>query len=147
MKGESMDTSIRNAEGETLKVKLSTLWVFVMFNMVFADIVGFLNPGALEEMMAMKPTPGLLLAFSILLEIPIAMIVLSRLLKYKINRWANVIASVITILYVVGGGKTDLSYLFFATIEVVCMLFIAWSAWNWTEQETIPDSGYRKVTG
>ena len=34
---------------EDMKVKLSTLWVFVMFNMVFADIVGFMNPGALEK--------------------------------------------------------------------------------------------------
>jgi hypothetical protein len=38
-----------------MKEKLSTLWIFVMFNMVFADIVGLLNPGTLEEMMAMKP--------------------------------------------------------------------------------------------
>jgi hypothetical protein len=38
-----------------MNVRLSTLWVFVMFNMVFADIVGFLNPGVLEEMIAMKP--------------------------------------------------------------------------------------------
>lgn len=52
-----------------MKVRLSTLWVFVMFNIVFADIVGFLNPGTLEEMIAMKPTQGVLLAFSMLLEI------------------------------------------------------------------------------
>ena len=32
---------------EDMKVKLSTLWIFVMFNMAFADIVGFINPGAL----------------------------------------------------------------------------------------------------
>ena len=41
-----------------------------MFNMVFADIVGFLSPGALEDMIAMKPSQGVLLAFSMLLEIP-----------------------------------------------------------------------------
>jgi hypothetical protein len=98
---------------EDMKVRLSTLWVFVMFNMVFADIVGFLNPGTLEEMIAMKPDQGLLLAFSMLLEIPIAMIVLSRLLKYRANRWANIIAGVITILWVIGGGNTSTSYIFF----------------------------------
>lgn len=78
-----------------MKVRLSSLWVFVIFNMIFADIVGFLNPGVLEEMIAMKPAQGLLLVFSILLEIPIAMIVLSRLLKHSINRWTNIIASLI----------------------------------------------------
>lgn len=118
-----------------MKAKLSTLWIFVMFNMVFADIVGFLNPGALEEMMAMKPNQWFLLVFSILLEIPIAMIVLSRLLRYRVNRLANIIAGLITILWVIGGGNTSASYIFFATIEVACMLLIIWSAWKWTEEQ------------
>ncbi len=130
-----MNTSKKPTGMEDMKVRLSTLWVFVMFNMVFADIVGFLNPGALEEMIAMRPAQGLLLVFSILLEIPIAMIVLSRLLKYRANRWANIIAGVITILWVIGGGNTSVSYIFFATIEVACMLLIVWYAWKWTEQE------------
>jgi len=130
-----MNTSKKTTGMEDMKVRLSTLWVFVMFNMVFADIVGFLNPGALEEMIAMRPAQGLLLVFSILLEIPIAMIVLSRLLKYRANRWANIIAGVITILWVIGGGNTSVSYIFFATIEVACMLLIVWYAWKWTEQE------------
>lgn len=119
-----------------MKVRFSTLWIFVMFNMAFADIVGFLNPGTLEEMIAMKPNQGVLLAFSVLLEIPIAMIVLSRLLQYKANRLANIIASAITILWVVGGGNTSAPYIFFATIEVACMALIIWHAWKWTEQAT-----------
>jgi hypothetical protein len=118
-----------------MREKLSTLWIFVMFNMVFADIVGFLNPGTLEEMMAMKPGTGLLLTFSILLEIPITMIVLSRLLSYRTNRFANVLSGVITILWVIGGGNTSLSYVFFATIEVACMTYIVWCAWKWTESK------------
>ena len=92
------DTSRKITGMADMKVKLSTLWIFVMFNMVFADIVGFLNPGALEEMMAIHPPQGVLLVFSILLEIPIAMIVLSQLLKYRANRWANIIAGIITML-------------------------------------------------
>jgi len=118
---------------EEMQAKLSTLWIFAMFNMAFADIVGLLNPETLEEMMAMNPNQGLLLTFSILLEIPIAMIVLSRLLKYKANRLANIIAGVITILWVIGGGNTSFSYVFFAAIEVSSMLFIIWGAWKWTE--------------
>jgi Sec-independent protein secretion pathway component TatC len=105
-----------------MKVKLSTLWIFVMINMVFADIVGFMNPGALEKIMTgsvgLEITQGLLLVFSILLEIPIAMIVLSRVLRYRANRLANIAAGVITILFVIGGGSTYLSYMFFATMEV-----------------------------
>jgi len=120
---------------EDIKVRLSTLWIFVMFNMVFTDIIGFLNPGALEEMIAMKTSQTVLLAFSILLEIPIAMIVLSRILRHKANRLANIIAGVPTILFVMGGGNTSASYLFFATIEVTCMVMIILCAWKWTKYQ------------
>ena len=121
---------------EDMKVKLSTLWIFVMFNMAFADIVGFINPGALEEIMtSLDITQGFLLVAALLLEIPIAMIILSRLLEYKANRWANIIAGIITILWVIGGGNTSLSYIFFATIEVLCMLLIIWYAWKWPNPE------------
>ncbi len=122
-----------------MKVRLSTLWIFVMFNMVFADIVGFLNPGTLEEMMAMKLSQEMLLVLSILLEIPIAMIVLSRLLKHKANRLVNLIAGIITILWVIGGGNTSASYIFFAAIEIVCMLVIVWYAWTWKELGVIAE--------
>ncbi len=120
-----------------MKVKLSTLWIVVMVNMVFADIVGFMNPGALENIMTgavgFEVTQELLLVFSILLEIPIAMILLSRLLKSSVNRWANIGAGVITILFVIGGGSAYLSYIFFATIEVACLSLIIWNAWNWSQ--------------
>ena len=120
-----------------VREKLSTLWIVVMFSMAFADIVGFMSPGALEEIMTgameFEITQGLLLVFSILLAIPIVMIYLSRVLMYKINRWANIIAGVITIVFVAGLGSPDLTYYFFAGIEVVCMLLIIWSAWKWKE--------------
>lgn len=129
-----MNTNDKAAQMD-LKAKLSTLWIVVMFNMVFADIVGFMNPGALEDIMTgavgFEITQEVLLVFSILLEIPIAMILLSRILKDSVNRWANIIAGVITILFVIGGGSAYLSYIFFATIEVACLLLIIWSAWHW----------------
>ena len=120
---------------EDMKVKLSTLWIFVMFNIAFADIVGFVDPGALEEIMAMELPQGLLLVFAILLEIPIAMIVLSRVLQYRANRWANIAAGIITSLFVVGGGNLSLSYIFFAIVEVACIGLIIWYAWQWPKQE------------
>jgi len=134
-----MNSIKKTTEMEDMKIKLSTLWVVVMFNIAFADIVGLLHPGALEQIMrgevGFDLTQGLLLVFSILLEIPIAMIFLSRVLKYRVNRWANIIAGAITILFVIGGGSTTLSYIFFATIEVVCMSLIIWYAWKWPKLE------------
>lgn len=117
------------------RVTLSTLWIFVVCNIIVADIVGFLNPGALEAIMTgatgFEITQGLILVFAVLLQVPIAMIVLSRVLPHRVNRWANIIASIITILFVVGGGNASPSYIFFATIEIVAMVFIIWYAWTW----------------
>jgi Sec-independent protein secretion pathway component TatC len=114
--------------------KLSTLWIVVMFNMVFADILSFIKPGALQALWAgqagVQITQGLLLVFAVLLEIPIAMIFLSRILKPEANRWANTAAAVITTLFVVGGGSMDPHYVFFASVEVACMALIVWSVWS-----------------
>ena len=38
--------------GRVVRARLSTLWVVVMFNMVFADILTFIKPGALQELWA-----------------------------------------------------------------------------------------------
>ena len=134
-----MNTNSKTTEMGT-KVKLSTLWIVVMFNMVFADILSFMKPEFLKGLMAgtlmpFQPTQEFWLVMAIFLEIPIAMILLSRGLKYKANRWANIIASAITIMFVVGGGSPDLHYIFFATVEVVCMLLIVWYAWKWRNSE------------
>jgi len=125
------------------KVILSTLWIVVMFNMLFADILSFMIPGFLEEIMTRSAasfpiTQEIMLVFAILLEIPIAMIFLSRILNYRANRWANIIASVVTIVFVWAGGSTYLHYIFFAAIETVCMLLIVWYAWKWPKQEGQP---------
>ena len=119
-----------------MKARLSTLWIVVMLNVVLADILSFITPGALSDIMT--GTPGgiaisqeLLLVFAILLEIPVVMIFLSRTLTYRVNRWANIIACAVTIAFVIGGGSAYLHYYFFAAIEVACMAGIAWSAWKW----------------
>lgn len=70
-----------------------------MINMIFADILSFMLPGALNDIMTgntpFKITQEIMLVFAILLEIPIVMIFLSRILKHRANRLANIIASVI----------------------------------------------------
>ncbi len=120
-----------------IKTKISTLWIVVMFTMVYADILGFIHPGDLAKIMAgdvgFELNQGILLVFSVLLEIPIIMIFLSRILDQKINRIANIVAPILTIIFVVGGGDTTLSYIFFASTEVVCMIAIMVMAWKWKE--------------
>lgn len=122
------------------KTVLSTLWIFVLFNMIYADILGTLRPGYLEslERLSQELSGGAVLFFAVMMEVAIAMVLLSRVLSYKANCWAHFIAVPITILWVVVpalipslGEDTPLSYLFFASVEVITMLIILWSVWTW----------------
>ena len=63
-----------------------------MFNMAFADILSFMMEWSAGRAPAVEATQVLMLVMAILLEVPIAMLVLSRVLPYEANRWANIIA-------------------------------------------------------
>ena len=140
-----MNTNERTLGMPSMPARLSMLWIFIMFNMVFADILSFMYPGALKEVLTgyaggVHVTPGFLLGAAVVTEIPIAMIVLSRVLKHRANRWANIVAGVITIAYVIGGGSLNqIHYIFFAAMEVACALLIVWYAWTWRNPERRPE--------
>ena len=123
-----------------MRAKFSTLWLFVMLNMICADVLSFMNSEFLQGLMnghagQVQITTSFLLLAAVCLEVPIAMVLVTRFLKHGINRWANIIAGVFTILFVIGGGSTAPHYIFFATIEVGCLLVIIGFAWKWTNTE------------
>jgi hypothetical protein len=117
---------------EDVKLKIILLWVVISIDMIFADIFSFMF---LTEF---PVTQEMMLVMAMILEIPIAMIFLSWVLKDKANRLANIIASAITIPFIIAGGSEFLHYYFFATIEIVCIALIIWYAWKWPKQEGKP---------
>jgi len=122
------------------KVLLSTLWIVVMINMLKADILSLYIPGAAEEVAKTAvsigtPIPQLMLGAAIIGQLAIAMIVLSRVLKYRINRWVNIVAAIVTIAYIWGGMAAIPHYIFIATVETLCLLLIVWFAWKWRNVE------------
>ena len=121
------------------RVKLSFLWIFVVLNMAYADILSLMDPGSpIRKVMEGAPMPaGGLLAGALLMETAIAMVILSWVLNYKVNRWINIVVGSLNILAVVTGGHGPY-YVLFATVEVVCMLLIIWFAWKWTDSEVKP---------
>jgi hypothetical protein len=56
-------------------------------------------------------------------------------LPLRPNRWANIVAAIITIPWVVAGGSMILHYIFFATVEILGCLAILWLAWTWRAPE------------
>ena len=135
-----MNVNTTPAKKFDTKVLLSTLWIVVMINMLKADILSLFIPGATDEVVKTSastgtPIPQLMLGGAIMMEISIAMIILSRVLKYGVNRWVNIIVSIITIVFVVGGGVSYPHYIFVATVEVICLLLIVGFAWTWRNVE------------
>ena len=133
----------RCAETTKLKVKLSTLWVFVMFNYLYADVIALFDAVGSKKG-TIYLTQGMWLGIAVLLEIPMATVVLSRVLKYRANRWANIISGAIETTAVIlftcvpplfNGTTVPPYYIFFGTIETACTLLIVWYAWTWAEEE------------
>jgi hypothetical protein len=133
------------------KERLSLLWIFVLLNYLYADVVAlFAIVGSPNLSDAPHLPPWALLGSAVLMEIPIAMIVASRLLPFRANRLANIITG--AILTLVNGFLTFVppffgyrtpalpEYLFFATIETVCTSVIIWQAWTWSRVETVRTS-------
>jgi len=120
------------------KVLLSTLWLFAMLTYTYGDVVTLMDPikhGSIEL------TEGFLLFGSILMMIPISMVLLSRILKYRANRWANIIAGTfmtafLTVTLFV--AVPTIYYAFFSAIEIACTLFIVGYAWKWRNPEVNP---------
>ncbi len=139
-KEKKMNTSVSISKKIDTKVLLSTLWIVVMINMLKADLLSLFIPGSTEELAKTSastgaPIPQLMLGGAIMMEISITMIVLSRVLKHGVNRWVNIIVSLITIAFVVGGGTSYPHYIFIAAVEVICLLLVIWLAWNWRSIE------------
>jgi hypothetical protein len=135
-----MNTSITPSKKIDTKVLLSTLWIVVMINMLKADILSLFIPGSTDELARTSastgtPIPQLMLGGAIMMEISIVMIILSRVLKHGVNRWVNIIVSLVTIAFVVGGGVSYPHYIFIAAVEMISLLLIIWQAWKWHNPE------------
>ena len=122
------------------KVLLSTLWIMVMINMLKADILSLNIPGAAEEVAKTSVSTGasipqLMLIGAVMGNLAIAMIILSRVLKYGINRWVNIVVGIVTIAYIWGGAASYPHYIFIATVETLCLLLIIGFAWKWSNPE------------
>jgi hypothetical protein len=128
-----------------IKERLSLLWIFALLNYLYADVVALFAIAGTQNSFDPLP-PGALMGSAILMEIPIAMIVACRLLPFRANRLANIIAAAIVTLVngfltfvppLLGWGRPPAfaEYLFFATIETICTVYIIWLAWTWSRPE------------
>ena len=125
------------------KVLFSTLWVFVTVNYIFCDVFTLFHAPDLNQFLTghaggMELTQSFLLTFAIIMEFAMVMIVLSRVLKYSLNRWFNIIGGIAFTLIQAGtllSGEFTMHYLFFSIVEISTTKYIGWAAWNWRNPE------------
>jgi hypothetical protein len=128
------------------KLTFSILWIFVLFNYVYADFgtlfTIMMRPDLTARLQGGAFGSGPLsqwffLGAALLMELCIAMVLLSWTLGYKANRRANVAAGIfftLVILFTLFGARKAPPlnfYTFFQVIEIVSTAVIAWRAWTW----------------
>lgn len=126
--------------------KLSLLWVFALFNYLYCDIVGLMDSTLLRQYLTgqvdgLSITPGFLLGAAVLMEIPIAMVVVSWLARPRVSRLLNIAAGTIMTLVQSATllvGTPTIYYAFFSAIEIACTTLIVWHAWKWRPSVVAP---------
>lgn len=118
------------------RIKLSTLWIVVLINMIFANIFSIMIELAKGNTLNLNGNvnTGMTIA-ALLTSIPILMIYFSWILPYKSNRIANTIAGVLTIVYIIGWGALTPHYIILAGIEIFVLVLIMIIAWKWPDPE------------
>jgi hypothetical protein len=135
----SHEAAARTLTNVDVRVKLSALWIALMFTYTYADVLGFYTPGTLEKLMAgsigaVQISQGFLVVMALWMAIPSAMIVLSLLLAPGLNRWLNLIVGGLSLLALVATfftGELSLRYLIQAAAEALFIAAIIYHAWSW----------------
>ena len=124
------------------KIVLSTLWIFLTVNFVFCDVFTLMHSEDLRKILTgnvdgIQMSQQFLLGFAFIMEIPMLMILFSRVLRYPSNRILNVVFSIllaiVQIWSLTAGGNT-LHYWFFSIIEIATLFSILFLAWFWKKE-------------
>ncbi|GAA1148886.1 hypothetical protein GCM10009606_29490 [Nocardioides aquiterrae] len=119
---------------------LQSAWIFVTLNYLYCDVLTLMHRDELQGFLAgevggMRISEGFLLGAGALMEIPIGMVLLSRVLRRSAARIANLVAgTVMTVVQAatLGFGPAPF-YLFFSAVEITATAFVVVYAWRWRE--------------
>ena len=132
-----------------VKVKLALLWVALMFLYIYNDIFSMYQPGHVAELFeghleGVQFTQTLLFGAAALMALPSFMVLLSLILKARVNRLVNIIAGIFQILILIGTqfigeGETWFFWRFNELLEALFLVMIIWTAWKWPARESTPE--------
>jgi uncharacterized protein DUF6326 len=127
-----------------VRLKISALWIAMLFLFAYGDIFGFFKPGQIQEVSAgeiggLKITRIFLFGASVYIAIASVMVFLSLVLRPKITRWANIVLPILYVVSIVASviGEDWAYFFFLSAVESALLLLIIWYAWTWPRHEEI----------
>jgi hypothetical protein len=121
-----------------VRLKMSALWIAMLFLFAYGDIFGFFKPGQIQQVISgeisgIKITQVFLLGASLYIAIASAMVFLSLVLRPRVDRWANIVLPVLFIVSIVVSviGESWAYFIFLSIAEIGLLLLIIWYAWTW----------------
>ncbi len=138
-----MNTNIKTARIiEDVQIKLSALWVALMFVWQQGDALRLYSGDAIGGVVDtgnMMSPETLWMVSAIWMTIPAVMLFLSLTLNYPVNRWANIIVGILfVVINVIGLSTYPWGYdKFLIIVGLVFNVLIVWYAWKWPKQERV----------
>jgi len=133
---------IGERSGIGVRLKISALWVAMLFLFAYGDIFGSFVPGRIDEIRGgtisgIEITQTFLLAASVYVAIATLMIFLTLVLRPRVNRWANIVLPILYIVSIIASviGESWVYFWFLSIAEGVLLLLIIWYAWQWPTLE------------
>ena len=120
-----------------IRLRISALWIAVLFLFAYGDILGFFQPGQIEEVISgeisgIEITDVFLFATSAYVAIASVMVFLSLVLSPKMNRWANIVLPILYVASIVASVFGESAYFYFlSVVETALLLTIVRYAWTW----------------
>ena len=130
-----------------VKLALCTLWIAMLFVFAYVDIFGFYRADVLHAALDGKVvTPAFtvnqifLTSTLIYILLPTLMVVLSLLLKPRVNRIINIAVSLLYMISILVSciGEKWAYYILGSLIEVILLVAIARTAWKWPPPQRAP---------
>jgi len=123
-----------------VRLKISALWVVLLFLYAYGDLFGFFKPGQIQDVVSgeisgIEITDGFLFAVSVYVAIASVMIFLTLVLRPAAARWSNVLLAILYIATIVAAAIGESAYYWFlSVVEIAALALVVRYAWTWPRE-------------
>lgn len=129
-------TLLTRLTGGDVGTTLSMLWVYVLLSTLFRDVHEIFRPGFIEGMVdntvrGSEVDQMAVLIGGIVLQLPLALVVLSRMLSRRWSRPLNIVAGLLMAVQIAATWPKDADDLVFSAFQLAGLALLVALAWQW----------------